>query len=307
MASNPSFDPNKLRDATSLSVLGNGSALNRTTLGQYPPGSTFKVVTATAAIDSGTYTKDSVVSGKSPKVISGTPLSNFSNEQFGNIPLTDALTHSVNTVWAEVGVKLGRQTMEKYMERFGFYARVPVDLPADERGSSGVRVAGHRRFVPVTSNSVDLGRVAIGQGGLLATPLQMAMVASAVANGGRLMKPTLTDRVVDRDGRTVEDVKPQVLHDVMKPDTARQVGDMMARVVAEGTGTAAALQGIPIAGKTGTAEIDILRHINTPWFIGFAPRDNPRVVVAVTIERSTGQGGVVAAPIAKQVLQELLK
>jgi peptidoglycan glycosyltransferase len=307
MASNPSFDPNELRDARDTAILRNGSAVNRTTQGQYPPGSTFKVVTAVAAIDSGRYTKDSVVDGKSPKTISGAPLNNFGNRDFGTIPLTTALTNSVNTVWAEVAEKLGKRTMERYMERFGFYSRVEVDLPAEERASSGVRVPGRERFVPVTSRLVDIGRVAIGQGGLLATPLQMAMVASAVANDGKLMKPRLTDRTVDTDGRTVDDQEPEEMEEVMKPSTAREVGDMMESVVREGTGTAAALEGVSIAGKTGTAEIDVQRNINQPWFIGFAPRDDPRIAVAVTIERSSGQGGTVAAPVAKQVLQELLR
>lgn len=307
MASNPSFDPNALSEESGLGSLKNGSALNRATLGQYPPGSTFKVLTAVAAIDSGKYTKDSQVNGKSPQTISGAPLSNFGNEQFGDIPLTTALTHSVNTVWAQVGEKVGRDTMQRYMQRFGFYDRVPIDLPAGERGKSGVQVAGRRGFVPVTSNRVDLGRVAIGQGGLLATPLQMAQVASAVANNGRLMKPTIVDKVVDRDGRTVDDIAPKQEAEVMKPQTAREVGDMMADVVKEGTGTAAALSGVAIAGKTGTAERDIGRGINTPWFIGFAPRENPRIAIAVTIESAQGTGGVVAAPIAKQVLEELLK
>ena len=306
MASTPSFDPNELRDARDTQALSGGSALNRTTLGQYPPGSTFKVVTAVAAIDSGKYTKDTQVDGSSPKTISGAPLRNFNNEQFGRIPLTDALTNSVNTVWAQVGVDVGRETMQRYMERFGFYDRVPVDLPAEERGRSGVQVAGREGFVPVTSGSVDLGRVAIGQGGLLATPLQMAQVASAVANDGTLMTPTLTDRIVDRDGRTVDEIEPETESEVMQSSTAREVGDMMADVVREGTGTAAALEGISVAGKTGTAERDIARGINTPWFIGFAPREDPRIAIAVTLESERGQGGVLAAPIAKQVLQELL-
>jgi penicillin-binding protein A len=308
MASKPTFDPNELRESPDTAALRNGSAVNRTTQGQYPPGSTFKVVTAVAAIDSGRYKKESQVSGKSPKTISGAPLNNFGNKDWGTIPLTTALTNSVNTVWAEVGEKVGKETMQTYMERFGFLKRVEVDLPAGERSSSGVRVPGRVRFVEPTSDRVDIGRVAIGQGGLLATPLQMAMVASAVANDGTLMKPTLTDRVKDADGRTVDDNDPEEMSEVMKESTAREVGDMMASVVREGTGTAAALEGIAIAGKTGTAELDIARRINQPWFIGFAPRENPKFAVAVTIERSQGgQGGTVAAPIAKQVLQELLK
>jgi penicillin-binding protein A len=309
MASNPSFDPDALRRRGALKALdkAEGSPLvNRTTMGQYPPGSTMKVVTATAAIDSGKFTKDSQLDGKSPQVISGAPLSNFANEQFGRIPLTTALTHSVNTVWAQVGVQLGGETMQRYMERFGFYDRVEVDLPRQQRERSGVFVQGHG-IQDMTSDRVDVGRAAIGQGGLLATPLQMAMVASAVANGGKLMKPTLTDRVVDRDGRTVERIEPELLSQVMKSSTAQEVGDMMASVVREGTGTAAALSGIDVAGKTGTAEIIPAQNVNQPWFIGFAPRTNPRIAVAATIERSNGTGGVVAAPIAKRVMEELLR
>jgi penicillin-binding protein A len=309
MASNPSFDPNALRRRDALKELDrdDGSPLvNRTTMGQYPPGSTFKVVTAVAAIDSGRFTKDSTLDGSSPKTISGAPLNNFGNADYGVVPLTLALTKSVNTVWAQVGVDLGGETMQRYMERFGFYDRVEVDLPTRQRERSGVYVRG-RGIEDMTSDRVDVGRVAIGQGGLLATPLQMAMVASAVANDGTLMRPTLTERVVDRDGRTVERVEPDELSDVMKPQTAREVGDMMASVVREGTGTAAALAGFPVAGKTGTAEIIPAQNVNQPWFIGFAPRDDPRIAVAVTIERSNSTGGEVAAPIAKQVMEALLQ
>jgi penicillin-binding protein A len=310
MASTPSFDPNRLRDARDLSTLEDGSALNRTTQGQYPPGSTFKVVTAVAAIDSGRYTKDSQVDGPAQKTISGAPLRNSGGQSFGTIPLTTALTQSVNTVWAEVGETVGGDVMQRYMERFGFYAQVEVDLPADERSRSGVVVTedGRRRFVDVDSGQVDVGRVAIGQGGLLATPLQMAMVASAVANDGVLMKPQIADRIVDRDGRTIDDIDPEELSEVMKRSTAREVGDMMANVVREGTGTAAALEGVSVAGKTGTAERDIQRRINQPWFIAFAPRDDPQIAIAVTVEQCQAcQGGTTAAPVAQQVLEELLR
>ena len=307
MASVPTFDPNRLREERSLAALENGSALNRATQGQYPPGSTFKVVTAVAAIDSGRYTKDSQVDGPSPKTISGAPLANSGGQDFGVIPLTTALTNSVNTVWAEVGEELGGAIMGRYMRRFGFYEKVEIDVPAEERSASGVRVQGRDGFVRPTSDRVDVGRMAIGQGGLLTTPLQMAMVAAAVANDGELMKPTLVDRIVDRDGRTVDEPAGEEMARVMKTSTAREVGDMMANVVREGTGTAAALQGIPVAGKTGTAEIDPATDLNQPWFIAFAPRERPKIAIAVTIERSQGgQGGTVAAPVAKQVLEELL-
>jgi peptidoglycan glycosyltransferase len=136
----------------------------------------------------------------------------------------------------------------------------------------------------------------------------MATVAATVANGGVRMEPHLANRVVDADGRTVERIAPKVAERVMSAASARDLTIMMSNVVREGTGVGAALQGIEVAGKTGTAELNIAQHINQPWFIGFAPRAAPKIAVAVTLENLVGaQGGIVAAPIAKQVMQELLK
>jgi penicillin-binding protein A len=308
MASVPGYDPSAVKNQHTFDALnrdGNAPLLNRTTQSGYPPGSTFKVVSAIAGIDSGRYTPDSRISGRNGKVISGVPLNNDGGESFGDITLTEALTKSVNTVFGEVGEKLGKATMKKYMDRLGFGAPVEVDLPRDERAASGERRNG--RIIPATSRFVDVGRMAIGQDKLTVTPLQMAMVASAVANGGKLMKPHLADRVVDRDGRTVRRIDPQELSQAMSPTTASQVGAMMSQVVREGTGTAAALQGIDVAGKTGTAEVDRPCGPNQLWFIAFAPVQDPRVAIAVTVECGTGFGGTVAAPIAKAVMQELLK
>jgi peptidoglycan glycosyltransferase len=307
MASVPGYDPNTVKNDRAFTALlkdRDAPLLNRNTQAGYPPGSTFKVVTAIAAIDSGRYKPDSRISGRNGKTISGVPLNNDGGESFGDITLTEALTHSVNTVFGEVGEKVGKATMKKYMDRLGFGAPVEVDLPRDERASSGERQRG--RIIPATNGAVDVGRMAIGQDKLTVTPLQMAMVASAVANGGRLMKPHLGDRVVDRDGRTVDRIAPEELSQVMTPDTASQVGAMMGQVVKEGTGTAAALEGIEVGGKTGTAEVD---HgcPNQLWFIAFAPLQDPRVAIAATVECGTGFGGTVAAPIAKAVMQELLK
>ncbi len=134
----------------------------------------------------------------------------------------------------------------------------------------------------------------------------MALVAATIANDGRLMKPRLTDRVLLPDGRVKERVEPDLQSRVVKPETAQQLGQMMSRVVEEGTGTAAALAGITVAGKTGTAEVGANREFTQPWFIAFAPVDKPRMAVAVTVERTQGQGGTVAAPIARSVLESLL-
>jgi peptidoglycan glycosyltransferase len=151
---------------------------------------------------------------------------------------------------------------------------------------------------------VDIGRVSIGQERLKVTPLQMAEVAAAVANGGELMKPRLWNHVVDPDGRTVARLRPHGQSKVMKEETASTLAGMMANVVQEGTGTAAALSGIDVAGKTGTAERG---DSNQAWFIGFAPVDDPKIAIAVTVENTTGSGGTVAGPIASQVMEALLQ
>jgi len=302
MIANPGYDNNH-PDARGPGI----SQFNRSTQASYPPGSTFKVVTAAAAIDSGMYTPNSLVNGDSPKTISGVPLFNDNNQSFGDISLTDALTFSVNTVWAQVAEHLGRATMTKYMERFGFYSKPPLDYPRDELNISRP-LSSTGRPIPPGSPNEDIGRIGIGQGGLAVTPLQMAMVAAAVANGGKLMAPRLTARAVDQDGRTVETINHSVYAQVMKPSTAQQVGQMMKRVVEEGTGTPAQLGGIDVAGKTGTAEVGAAGSgLTQPWFIGFAPIQNPKVAIAVTVERTQGGfGGTIAAPIAKAVIQTLL-
>jgi peptidoglycan glycosyltransferase len=301
MYSNPSYDDNHPKPT-------DPGQFNRATQAGYPPGSTFKVVTAAAAIDSGKYTPNSIVNGKSPVTISGVPLNNDNNQSFGPIDLTTALTFSVNTVWAQVAESLGLGTMTRYMKRFGFYSRPPLDYPVNEINTSRPYAPSGKAYPPGSPNE-DIGRIAIGQGGLLVTPLQMAMVASAVANGGKLMTPHLGSRVVDPSGRTVQTVRPTQYRRVMKTSAANEIAQMMKKVVDEGTGTPAQLgSGITFAGKTGTASVGLAGlNLTQPWFIGFAPIQNPKVAVAVTIERSNGGfGGTVAAPIAKAVVQTLL-
>ena len=309
MVSIPEYDPNLIpTDFKALDTDPNKPTFNRTTQELYPPGSTFKVVTATAGLDTGKVTPDTIIDGSSPKTISGVPLANSGGESFGPISLTDALTHSVNTVFAQLGERVGASTLVDYMKRYGFYADPQLDYPDNQMIASGVR----RNGTQYVQDGFDAGRVAIGQGGsegaIEVTPLQMAEVAAAIANKGRLMKPRLTDRVLSKDGRVKERIEPDLQSEVMKPETSAELTDMMGRVVEEGTGTAAALSGIRVAGKTGTAEVGANREFTQPWFICFAPIDNPRIAVAVTVERQPAgsQGGTVAAPIAKSVLEALL-
>jgi penicillin-binding protein A len=304
MVSNPSYDPNGLDRGDKFKRLAtdeaNSPIVNRATQSGYPPGSTMKVVTATAALDTGKFTPGSRVNGKNGKEISGVPLNNFAGEDFGDIDLTFALTKSVNTVWAEVAENLGKRTMGEYMTKYGFYRQPPIDLPSDQLVASGERDRG--RLLSPNSRKIDVGRMAIGQDKLLVTPLQMATVAATIANGGVRMKPHITQKIVDPDGRTQDEIEGERAERVMKVSTARALTSMMKNVVKEGTGTAAALEGVELAGKTGTAEINIEQRINDPWFIGFTND----FAIAVVLERvQGGTGGVDAAPVAKQVLEAL--
>jgi penicillin-binding protein A len=197
--------------------------------------------------------------------------------------------------------------MVEYMKRFGFFRKPPLDFPADELTASGV-FNSDRELV---EDSFDVGRVAIGQGGeegqILATELQMAMVAATVANEGTLMEPTLQQEVTDPDGRTSEELDPEEFSEVMSEDTAAQMADMMTNVAEEGTASELSVAGSTLAGKTGTAEIDVESSLNQAQFIGFAPADDPQIAVAATVERCTGCfGGDTAGPIATQVMGSLL-
>jgi peptidoglycan glycosyltransferase len=304
MASIPDYDPNDIPQRYGeLNKDPTSPLFNRATQARYPPGSTFKVVTAAAALDSGRYTPNSFISGRNNKPISGVPLQNDGGADYGTISLTDALTHSVNTVFGEVGEKLGKATMFKYMRRFGFDSKLGLDYPSEEITASGV-FKGQRLLD--ASDSIDIGRVAIGQERLQVTPLQMAMVAAAVANGGRSMEPRLVDRVTTPDGGLRARNRPTERAVVMSEHAASELAGMMTHVVQEGTGIAGALQGIDVAGKTGTAEVES-GATNQAWFIAFAPVRDPKVAIAVTVERTSGQGGTVAAPIAKQVMEVLLR
>jgi peptidoglycan glycosyltransferase len=240
-----------------------------------------------------------MVSGENGKVISGVPLNNFGNADYGTVDLTFALTNSVNTVWAEVGEELGRDTMAEYMERFGFYEDPPLDYPDEQMIPSGA-YGDRNRLLSPGSDRIDVGRMAIGQDRLQVTPLQMATVAQTIGNGGVRMEPRLVEAIIDPDGRTIDEPLPEEAERVISGEAAAALAAMMRNVVREGTGTAAALEGVEVAGKTGTAEQG--DGTDNTWFIGFTDR----VAVAVVVESvSGGSGGETAAPIARSVLQAL--
>jgi peptidoglycan glycosyltransferase len=298
------------------------------TQGRYPPGSTFKLITTAAALDSGRYTPASVFNGDSPVTISGHTLENDNNHSYGPVSLTAGLTYSINTVYAPLGLKLGARLMQKYMRRFGFYAFPPLDFPRKQMIRSGELfykpACGNRsnlpKLVPVTSPCVDLGRTAIGQANLAVSPLQMAMVVSAIANDGKLMQPRLTSSILNNLGQTVEKISPEPYDQVMKPRVAAELQHMMRDVVDEGTALAANLAGYNIGGKTGTASTGGCSHgpaingscpdgqpLDDAWFVGF-PESNPKIAIAVELsDIPNGFGGTYAAPIAASVIRALVR
>jgi peptidoglycan glycosyltransferase len=312
MVSLPAYDPNSVASPKTYDKLNNphntaAQLLNRATQSQYPPGSTMKVLTAAAGLDSGDFTPTTTLNAPATIEVSGAPLANDDGQDYGPIDMATALTNSVNTFFAQVGEKVGIPTMVEYMKRFGFYSDPKLDLPDADMSATGPRNSNG----DLVTDGFDVGRVAIGQGGaegqMLATPLQMAEVASTVANDGALMKPSLVQKVTDPDGRTVSELKPSVQSQAIKPETAKELNAMMVQVTQEGTAAGLTVSGAPFAGKTGTAEIDIANSINQPWFIGFAPANDPKIAVAVTLERCTSCfGGTVAGPVATQVMEAAL-
>ena len=196
------------------------------------------------------------------------------------------------------------------MEKFGFNSTPPIDLPDDEVYNSGVYE--RRQDADRATTRSTSARLAIGQERLLATPLQMAMVAAAVANGGKLMKPQIWNRVIDPDGRTIDRLDPSEYSQPVSGETAAELTTAMEGVVSEGTGTNAAISGVQVAGKTGTAETPGNEACgggvdeNQAWFIGFVPAEDPQIAIAASVECTTAFGNDVAAPIFRDVAEAIL-
>jgi penicillin-binding protein A len=323
MASSPGFNPNLIEQPSGYAKVQATKSpcppepaaplLNRATQGLYPPGSTFKTITAAAALDDGVYTPDSTFDDPGYCTEYGKTIKNALDqsgpEAFGLVNLVEAYQHSINAVFCNIGIKLGAQRIVDEAKKFGFYSVPPLQTPSDARSASGL-YQGSKLFDPSTPSQyseVDPGRTAFGQGKLLTTPLQMALVAAAVANNGVEMKPTLIKEVLSPGGSIVSKLHPHVWRRATKPATAGELKNMMVEVVQAGTGGAAQIPGVVVAGKTGTAETCSCNTVYDAWFIFFAPADDPVVAGAVLVEgQLNGFGGSVAAPIAKQLMQAIL-
>jgi peptidoglycan glycosyltransferase len=311
MASSPTFDQNTIeRDFSAIARIQApckpvAPLYNRATYGLYAPGSTFKVVTAAAAIDSGRYNARSSFVDPGYCEVYGRRVNNYDTTRpFGRLDLRTALVNSVNSVFCNIGKDLGSRAVVEQSKKFGFYDTPPLETPDNERVASGLYDGGEL-FDPRLDSDVDAGRFAFGQERLLVTPLQMAMVAAGIANDGVVMEPHVIDRIVSPKGSIVVRSKPDELGRAMKARTAGTIASMMRDAVERGTGTAARIPGLVVGGKTGTAETGVA-GTNNAWFICFAGRERPQVAVAVVLEQQNGTGGQLAAPIAREVVQALL-
>ena len=321
MASSPTYNPNLILQRDGYAKIGkikgtcgDASALyNNATQGLYPPGSTFKLVTSSAALDTGAYTPSSsfydpgycVEYGK--KVYnSGNPDAPGQPEAFGHLDFTAALEHSVNAVFCQIGMKLGAAKILDYAKRYGFYSSPPLDTPSSTIYPSGLYRNGSLFDPEDPGTEVDPGRLAFGQDKMVVTPLQMALVAATIAAGGREPKPYLVEKITAPDGSLISTTAPRTLGQPISSKTAGELTRMMQLVVQSGTGRAAQIPGVTVAGKTGTAELG-RGNVYDAWFVCFAPATDPQVAVAVVVEKQpNGFGGSISAPIAKAILENLL-
>lgn len=300
MVSNPTYDPNQLAaNWSQLNADPGAPLLNRATQGLYTPGSAFKLITTAAALENG-FTPDSKFKDDKGSIeIYGNTINNWRSTPFGQHDLREAFSQSINTTFAQIGDKLGQDKLVEYQQKFGLYEKPTLELPADEIQISGRYENGSLASPDDKLDPVQNAWMAIGQENVQVTPLQMAMIAQAIANGGKEMKPYVVDSVADYNGTIIGQTKPEQWLSPIQPATATQLKEMMIKVVNEGTGSKAKTSKVQIAGKTGTGEVEG-RGPNA-WFVGFAPADNPRYAIAVVVEDSDAGGGV-SGPVARETL-----
>lgn len=318
MVSLPTYDPNRLA-SHDLSSVGDTydeldrnptqPLVNRAIQTRLPPGSTFKIVTAAAAIDKGIYkAEDDVPGGVTYQLpLTQGPSGLIDNEgracgpNGGQIPFTQAMEQSCNTSFAQIAGQVGAEGMADTAEGFGFNSHYLDDLGPQAES-----------VFPSDVDAAELGQTGFGQFEVSATPLQMAMVAAALGNGGTVMKPYLVDEEQSADLDVIHKTEPQELSQAVSSSTASEVTKLMVSTVQNGTASPAAIPGIDVAGKTGTAQSGQPDKPPYAWFVSFAPADNPQVAVAVMIQKADiprGEiaGGVYGGPIAKAVMEAVIK
>ncbi len=295
MVSYPDFDPSAAALEENWKYIverEDAPLLARATGGLYAPGSTYKIVTASTAFSAGYIDKTFEDDGAFE--LPGLKVENYGGKSYGELSLARAFELSSNDVFCTLGYELGAENVMNSAEAFGVNKDIPMDIPTTKS-----------RIEYKKMSNPDAALVSIGQGQLLMTPLHVAMIGGAIANGGEMMQPYVIDTITTASGVTLSETRPRILHRSVSSVCADYIKDLMVGVVENGTGSGARISGISVAGKTGTAENETNR--DHAWFVGFAPADNPQIAVAVLLEYDGGAGGSNAAPIARNVISKYLK
>lgn len=298
IVSKPDFNPNSSvlsQNWDNMVDSEDSPFVPRATFGLYPPGSTFKAIIASKAIEAGM--EDMKFDDKGSVTIDGKVIRNYGGNANGELDFKKAFAVSSNVAFARIGVSLGENKLKSMAEEIWMDREIPFDINVNKS-----------RFKYDKMSQNDMAAVAMGQGKIMVTPLYMAMITSGIANKGLVMKPYIVDKILNKEGESVKKSKSQELFRIMNEETSNKVVDMMIEVVKSGTGKNASISGIQVAGKTGTAENELSvkgKSKEHAWFIGFAPADDPQIALAVVVEYG-GTGGSVAAPIGGKLIKEYL-
>ncbi len=295
MVSYPCFNPMEIEEIWDelKNDTDNSPLLNRAAQGLYPPGSTFKILTAGAEIETDPNYKNFSYTCKGEDSFDQKKIHCFNSTVHGKIRLDEALENSCNTFFATIGKKLGSDVLISYTEKAMFNKDFNYTLEYNKSSFS----------LTESSDLTEIVETSIGQGKTLVSPLHMAMITASVANNGIMMKPYIIDHTESYSRNPLETTEPEVLSEVFSEETAKTLTEMMVKVVETGTGTEAKIKGVSIAGKTGTAENSSGK--DHAWFTAFAPSDDPEVVVTVLLENA-GNGSK-AIPLARDVIQKALE
>lgn len=302
MASSPTYNASDAEAMLEAAAAGSASSelLNRATQSLYAPGSTFKTLTLSAALELGLADENTVYDAPAEMDIGGGKVTNYADEELGNITLSRATDLSSNTVFGQVGVQVGAKNLVDYANKFGFNQDIGLEIP----------LATSLMPNPDEMTEWETAWAACGQpvgehespAGPQATVLQMAMVGAAIANDGVIQKPYFVDSIYNSNGEKASETTPQLFSQPITAETANRVTEVLEGVVNSGTGTAAAIDGVQVAGKTGTAETG--KAVDDSWFVGFAPSDKPSVVVAIVLEEA---GSGTSTGRAQNVLRAALE
>lgn len=299
--SSPTFDPNNLDDVMKAANSGEQSnfpLINRSTAGMYAPGSTFKIVTLTSSLENLAGVTNRTFNDNGKIVFnSKQSLSNYGGASYGSLNLKDALRVSSNVVFGTLAMDLGNDKLKATAEKFNFNKNIPAN---------GVVIETSKFPTIDNSEKGSIAQTGIGQSSILATPMQMALVASAIANDGVMVEPKLVNTVIDKTGKTVKEIDSKNIGKSLSSSNAAIVKDYMRNVVSSRENSQwTFFKGLNVAGKTGTADYKLPNGqdaVPNAWFIGFAPADNPQYAIAVIVENG-GVGGGIAAQTAGKVLR----